>query len=57
MNDFVTIESVKSRLVTVRGEKFADVVNRNLKTEASETEIELNFAVVKIRHRFIHKGK
>ena len=39
------------------GEKLADIVSRNLKTDASETEIELNFAVVKIRHRFIHKGK
>ena len=57
MSDLVTLESVKSRLVTVRGEKLADIVSRNLKTEASETEIELNFAVVKIRHRFVRKGK
>ena len=39
------------------GEKLAEIVSRNLKTDASETEIELNFAVVKIRHRFVHKGK
>lgn len=39
------------------GEKLADIVSRNLQTDASETEIELNFAVVKIRHRFVHKNK
>ena len=39
------------------GEKLAEIVSRNLKTDASETEIELNFAVVKIRHRFVHTGK
>lgn len=55
MNDLITIDGVKSRLVD--GEKLADIVSRNLQTEASETEIELNFAVVKIRHRFVRKGK
>ncbi|MBR1921339.1 MAG: ORF6N domain-containing protein [Kiritimatiellae bacterium] len=38
------------------GEILANVVSDNLKTESSETEIELNFAVVKIRHKIIrHK--
>ena len=35
------------------GEILANVVSDNLKTETSETEIELNFAVVKIRHKII----
>lgn len=39
------------------GEILANVVSDNLKTETSETEIELNFAVVKIRHKIIrHRG-
>ena len=38
------------------GEILANVISDNLKTESSETEIELNFAVVKIRHKIIrHK--
>ena len=39
------------------GEKLAEIVSRNLKTDASKTEIELNFAVVKIRHRFVRNNK
>ena len=38
------------------GEILANVISDNLKTESSETEIELNFAVVKTRHKIIrHK--
>ncbi len=37
------------------GEILADVVSENLTTESSETEIELNFAIVKIRHKVIRK--
>ena len=38
------------------GEILANVISDNLKTESSETEIEFNFAVVKIRHKIIrHK--
>ena len=37
------------------GEILANVVSRNLTTQSSETEIELNFAVVKIRHKIIRK--
>ena len=38
------------------GEILAHVVGDNLKTETSETEIEFNFAIVKIRHKIIRKG-
>lgn len=37
------------------GEILANVVSDNLATESSETEIELNFAIVKIRHKIIRK--
>ena len=37
------------------GEILANVVSENLTTESSETEIELNFAIVKIRHKVIRK--
>ncbi|MBQ3806948.1 MAG: ORF6N domain-containing protein [Kiritimatiellae bacterium] len=39
------------------GELLANVVSENLKTETSETEIELNFAIVKIRHKIVKKVK
>ena len=35
------------------GDLLADVVGRNLSTRSTETEIELNFAVVKIKHKVI----
>jgi hypothetical protein len=35
------------------GEMLARVISDNLTTESSETEIELNFAVVKIRHKIV----
>lgn len=38
------------------GEMLANVVGSNLSTEATETEIEFNFAVVKIKHKIIRKG-
>lgn len=38
------------------GEILAHVVGDNLKTETSETEIEFNLAIVKIRHKIIRKG-
>ena len=38
------------------GEILAHVVGDNLKTETSETEIEFNFAIVKIRHKIMRKG-
>ena len=33
----------------------AEVVGHNLSTRTTETEIELNFAVVKIKHKVIRK--
>ena len=42
-------------LLQKTGEMLAEVVGRNLSTESSETEIELNFAIVKIRHRLLKK--
>lgn len=33
----------------------ADIIGQNLSTKAVETEIELNFALVKIKHKFIRK--
>ncbi|MBQ3810711.1 MAG: ORF6N domain-containing protein [Kiritimatiellae bacterium] len=39
------------------GELLAGVVGDNLRTATSETEIEFNFAIVKIRHKIIKKGR
>lgn len=39
------------------GEILANVVSENLTTESSETEIELNFAIVKIRHKVIRRKR
>ena len=33
------------------------IVGRNLSTNSTETEIELNFAVVKIKHKVVRKRK
>lgn len=37
------------------GELMAEVIGQNLSTKSVETEIELNFAVVKIKHKIIRK--
>ena len=37
------------------GEILAHVVGENLRTETTETEIEFNFAIVKIRHKVIRR--
>lgn len=37
------------------GDLLAEVVGRNLSTHATETEVEFNFAVVKIKHKFLRK--
>lgn len=42
-------------LLQKTGEILADIVGNNLSTATSETEIELNFAVVKIRHKVTRK--
>ena len=39
------------------GALLSEMVGRNLSTNATETEIELNFAVVKIKHKVIRKDK
>ena len=40
-------------LLQKTGELLADIVGRNLATKSCETEIEFNFALVKIRRRYI----
>ena len=42
-------------LLQKTGQLLATVVGNNLSTASTETEIELNFAVVKIKHKFIRK--
>ena len=42
-------------LLRKTGEILADVIGRNLSTESTETEIEFNFAVVKIKHKIVRK--
>ncbi len=39
------------------GALLSDMVGRNLSTGSTETEIELNFAVVKIKHKVIRKDR
>ena len=39
------------------GELLSEMVAKNLRTESTETEIELNFAVVKIKHRVLRKNE
>ena len=46
---------LQQNLLQKSGELLAEVVGRNLSTESTETEIELNFAVVKIKHKVIKK--
>ena len=46
---------MQQNLLQKTGELLAEVVGRNLSTESTETEIELNFAVVKIKHKVTKK--
>ena len=46
---------MQQNLLQKTGELLAEVVGRNLSTESTETEIEFNFAVVKIKHKVIKK--
>ena len=39
------------------GDLLAEVIGHNLSTRSTETEIELNFAVVKIKHKVIRKDE
>lgn len=42
-------------LLQKTGQILANVVGQNLATTSTETEIELNFAVVKIKHKVVKK--
>ena len=44
-------------LLQKTGDILADIVGNNLSTADTETEIELNFAVVKIKHKVVRKRK
>ena len=44
-------------LLQKTGEILADIVGNNLSTADTETEIELNFAVVKIKHKVVRRRK
>ena len=47
---------VQQTLLQKTGEILADVVGNNLSTSSTETQIELNFAIVKITHKIIRKS-
>lgn len=50
-------EDLQKKLLQKSGELMGEIIGQNLSTKAVETEIELNFAVVKIRHKFIREVK
>lgn len=50
-------EKEKKSLLQKSGELIGDVIGAQLDTTGTETEIELNFAVVKIRHKVIRGNK
>ena len=50
-------EKEKKSLLQKSGELIGDVIGAQLDTTCTETEIELNFAVVKIRHKVIRGNK
>ena len=50
-------EDLQKDLLRKSGELMGEIIGQNLSTHAVETEIELNFAVVKIRHKIIRKDK
>lgn len=50
-------EYLQKKLLQKTGELMGEIIGQNLSTRAVETEIELNFAVVKIKHRIIRGGK
>ena len=58
MEALQTVEDGGTRQRTLlqrTGDLLADVVGQNLSTKSTETELELNFAVVKIKHKVIRK--
>ena len=50
-------EDLQKKLLQKTGVLMGEIIGQNLSTKAIETEIELNFAVVKIRHKIIRSGK
>ena len=50
-------ENEKKSLMKRSGELIGDVIGSQLDTVGSETEIELNFAVVKIKHKVVRRNK
>lgn len=48
---------VQKKLLRRSGELMGEIIGQNLSTKAVETEIELNFALVKIKHKIIRKEK
>ena len=49
--------SQQRTLLQRTGDLLADIIGQNLSTRTTETEIELNFAVVKIKHKIIRKNE
>ena len=47
----------QQQLLKHSGELMADMIGNNLSTTTAETEIELNFAVVKIKHKIVRKDE
>ena len=47
----------QKKLLQQSGKLMANMIGNNLSTTAAETEIELNFAVVKIKHKIIRKDR
>ena len=48
-------EETQRMLLRKSGKLMGEIIGQNLSTKAVETEIELNFAVVKIKHKIIRK--
>ena len=60
VDTFVTVRELAStmeRLQNAEDGGKADMIGNNLSTTTAETEIELNFAVVKIKHKIIRKDE
>lgn len=47
----------QQQLLKHGGTLIADIIGNNLSTKTAETEIELNFAVVKIKHKIVRKNE
>lgn len=49
-------EGSQKNLMQKSGEIISDLLGTDLETEESETEVELNFAVVKLKHKIVRKN-